>query len=323
MPEVNEQNKNAMGGTELMAQRIEAAIEPELLEKFQIIHSRVRELQEDKHKILVCHDLPQDPEVQHLKDEGWKKFDKLVFVSDWQQAMYQAYLGVPYSAGVVMRNAIEPIQLTTKPGDKLRFIYHTTPHRGLDILYVVFDQLTKEYDNLELNVFSSFDLYGWESRDEKYKDLFKALEDHPNINYSKSVSNEQIREELARSHVFAYPSKWTETSCLSLIEAMSAGCACVHSSLGALPETSMGMTFQYTFSEDMQQHTNRFYTQMKDTIELYLEEDSQRLLEHRLSNAKMNADRRYNMKLRSIEWNNLLEAILTDKQKFDTVESNQ
>ena len=304
----------AMGGTELMAARIERDVNPSLLEQFNIIHSRVRELSQTKKNILVLHDLAQDPEVQHLKDGGWEKYDLLVFVSHWQQEMYNLYLGVPYSAGIVMRNAIEPIEEHTKPNDgKIRLMYYSTPHRGLDILYAAFNQLAKEYDNIELNVYSSFDLYGWKERDEPYKELFQKLTEHPKIRYSKSVPNDKIREELKKTHIFAYPSKWKETSCLCLIEAMSAGCTAVHSSLAALSETSMGMTSMYGYLEDDIQHANRFYLELKNAIEMYQHQGKRKHIEQRLKVTKAFADSNFSWHNRSLEWSKLLE-VLTNEQ---------
>lgn len=309
--EKNELNKNAKGGTELMQERIERDCNQSLLPHFQIIHSRVRDLDPKKKKILVLHDLAQDPEVQHLKDGGWQKFDKLVFVSHWQQQMYNLYLGVPYSAGVVLRNAIEPIPAHTKPDDKIRLIYYSTPHRGLDILYAAFNQLAKEHDNIELNVFSSFQLYGWPQRDEPYKELFQKLREHPKVNYHKSVSNERIREEIQRSHIFAYPSTWQETSCLCLIEAMSGKLVSVHSSLAALPETSMGLTQMYGYLENPQDHANRFYAELKGIIMSFENRNHRKMIAQRTENDKSVADLVYSWNHRKLEWNALMKSLLT------------
>lgn len=267
--ERNELNKNARGGTELIAERIEKLVDPSLLSKVQIIHTRVRDLDENKKKILVIHDLPGDPEVEHLKEGGWKKFDKIVFVSNWQKELFRLIYQIEFSRCTIIENAIDPINgnASAKPNDEINLIYFSTPHRGLDLLYTTFDALCEEYDNLKLKVFSSFDLYGWEDRDKQFEVLFEKLKDHPKIEYSKSVTNERIREELENSHIFAYPSTWMETSCLCLIEAMSAGCACVHSSLAALPETSKGLTEMYDFTEVRQDHVNIFYDKLADTID--------------------------------------------------------
>lgn len=313
LPELNEVNKNAMGGTELMAHRIERDCNQSLLKKFQIIHSRSREIDPKRKTIYVLHDLPQDPEVQHLKDGGWQKYDKLVFVSHWQQEMYNLYLGVPYSAGVVLRNAIEPIEAHTKPDpkSKIKLVYFSTPHRGLDLLFAAFNQLAKEYDNIELNVYSSFLLYGWPQRDEPFKDLFEQLRLHKKVNYFKSVPNDKIREVLKENHIFAYPSTWKETSCLCLMEAMSAGLMCVHSSLAALPETSAGLTNMYGYVEDPQQHANHFYLELKNAIELHRNPNTYRMLRSQCDNTKAIADFQFNWKNRKLEWNSLMKRLLT------------
>ena len=268
----------ARGGTELLAGRLIDSVNPGLLEGVEIHLSRVNEQRDNLSQILWCHDLATDPAVQHLKNGGWKKYDLLIFVSHWQQYAYNAYLGVPFEKGTVIQNAITPFDTSVadpknKPNDKIRLVYFSTPHRGLDILAAAFDVLGKEYgDKVELNVFSSFDLYGWSERDKPYADLFKRLEDMPNVNYSKSVDNDTIRKELARSHIFAYPSTWAETSCLCLIEAMCAGLTAVHSSLGALPETSMGLTNgMYGYKETPGIHASQFYNVLRGAIESHLQ----------------------------------------------------
>ncbi|HYT45485.1 MAG TPA: hypothetical protein VEP90_24380, partial [Methylomirabilota bacterium] len=61
--EVNDLSKNANGGTEQMLKRIYNTLPRELLNEFQIIPSRVRDLKQDKYRLYYCHDLPGDPEV--------------------------------------------------------------------------------------------------------------------------------------------------------------------------------------------------------------------------------------------------------------------
>lgn len=268
--EQNELSKNARGGTELLMERLHQEF-PHIEEEFQIIPSRVRSLDPTRKRIYYVHDLPNDPEVQFLRNGGWQSFKKLVFVSHWQQQMYNVYLGVPYDVGVVIPNSIK---MTDKDldykghQDQVNLIYFSTPHRGLDILYEAFKQLYYEFDDrIHLNVFSSFDLYGWPSRDKPYKDLFKLLKEHEGVTYSKSVSNDKLRKELRKNDVLAYPSTWVETSCLCLIEAMAHNLSCVHSSLGALPETSGMLTNMYQFTENKEKHVKVFTNALRGVIE--------------------------------------------------------
>lgn len=299
-----------MGGTELMMHRLHSSIPATVLDRFQIIPSRPRELQKGKRPILWVHDLAGDPEVQHLKNDGWKKYEKIVFVSHWQRQQYHDKLGVPWSAGTVIKNAIVPIEAHDKPStDKIRIVYFSTPHRGLDILVQVFSELAKKHKNIELDVISSFKLYGWESRDKPFEPIFNYCKKHPQINYYEPMSNAALREHLKTCHIFAYPSTWVETSCLCLIEAMSAGLLCVHSSLGALPETSMHLTQMYDYHENKEKHAQVFYSNLKNAIDLYSRKNNTALIET-VNGVKHISDSVFNWDARAVEWENLLRHLL-------------
>lgn len=270
MPIANDKvSGNAMGGTEIMKLKLAAAIEPALLDKFQIFVSRVHEELSDKHvRILWCQDLAGDPESAHLKNEGWKRFHKIIFSSYWQMRGFIEMYQIPWSKCLVIHNGIQPIEWKDKKRDgTIRLVYTPTPHRGLNILLPVFDKLTQEYDNIELDVFSSFKLYGWEERDKPFQELFDALKAHPKVNYHGTVSNDELRTALQDAHIFAYPSIWQETSCLCLMEAMSAGLLCVHSSYGALPETAANWTYMYQYNENINEHASMFYSVLRTAID--------------------------------------------------------
>ena len=248
-------SKNSKGGTEMMRGRLLNYVNKDLLDKVAIHFSRPRELYKDVPNILYCHDLVGDPENKILKDGGWEKFDHIVFVSHWQRDQYIMVFGIPYSKCSVIPNAIElEYSFVEKQTDKIRFIYHTTPHRGLQLVYPIFEALAREFDNIHLDVFSSFKIYGWEQRDEKYKDLFDKIKSHPNMTYHGSKSNEVVLNALKESHVFLFPSIWMETSCIAMLEAIRSGCIVIHPSYGALPETANGTTVMYDYNEDYQMH---------------------------------------------------------------------
>ena len=222
---IDEFSKNSMGGTERMKFGLQERISPAILDKFLIICSRVREMDSSLIPIYWLHDLAEDPESAHLKAGGWNKFKKMIFVSNWQMQQYIKHFNMPWYKCQVIQNAIEPIPLIKKSSDKIKLIYHTTPHRGLNILIPVFSKLAEKYDNIELDIFSSFEIYGWKERDKEYEALFDVCRTHPKINYHGFQSNEVVRKALQEAHIYAYPSIWPETSCISLMEAMSAGCS--------------------------------------------------------------------------------------------------
>lgn len=257
-------SKNAMGGTEMMRNRLLKYVSKDLLQNFAIHLSRPRKIYDDVKNILWCHDLVEDPENKILSGEGWKKFDHFVFVSYWQRDQYIDRFGIPYSKCSVIQNAIETEYdaeslKASKSGDLIRFIYHTTPHRGLELAYPIFDALSKEFDNIHLDVYSSFKVYGWEGRDAPYHELFDKIKEHSKMTYHGSQSNEAVIEALKKSHVFLFPSIWKETSCIAMIEAIRCGCVVIHPSYGALTETSSGATLMYEYTENVSDHANRCY----------------------------------------------------------------
>jgi glycosyltransferase involved in cell wall biosynthesis len=299
---------NARGGTEMMKEGLLGRLDDQLLSQFNIICSRVREIDSNKKNILWLHDTFNDPEAQHLADEKSRaQFKKLVFVSNYQFQTYHLALGVPYNESVVLRNAIVPIQQHDKSSHgPLRLIYHTTPHRGLELLVPVFEALYKKYgDKIVLDVYSSFDIYGWPQRDEPYTALFNRCREHPGINYHGSVSNEEVREALVRSHIFAYPNIWPETSCIAAIEAMSAKCAVVCPNHAGLAETCSNFGLMYQFEEDTNMHANKFARLLDAVIADYWNEHHMAKLEFQ----KMYVDNFYSWDNRILEWTSLLQSL--------------
>jgi UDP-glucose:(glucosyl)LPS alpha-1,2-glucosyltransferase len=308
--EKNELSMNAMGGTELMLQRLHLSLDPKFLENYQIIPSRVRDLDGTKLRVYWAHDLANDPEAQAALGEGkWCRFHRIVFVSHWQRNEFVRQYDIPWSKTVVMQNAITPFDDHEKPKDRINLIYHTTPHRGLALLVPVFKKLTEKWgDKIHLDVYSSFAIYGWEDRDEVFKPLFKDIEDHPNMTYHGYKPNGEVREALMKAHIFAYPSIWPETSCISLMEAMSAKCLCVHPDFAALPETAANWTFQYSYHEEANRHAGTFYNVLDAALTMLSEKGDEEALEVKLMGQKKYTDVFYSWEKRRLEWDGFLRS---------------
>jgi len=317
----NESNKNSKGGTEMTMEGIVSHVDPELLFDFQLIAARVRELHNDKIRIYHLHDLPEDPEASHLKNLSSRdRFHKLVFSSNWQYNRYCDVLGIPRNSFcAVIETAVEPIDIKTinKSKDEVRLIYTSTPHRGLELLVPVFIELCKKHDNITLDVFSSFKIYGWEDADKPYEELFEICRNHPKINYYGSgKSNTDVREALAKAHILAYPSIWQETSCRSVIEGMSAGLLCVHPNYAALSDTAGGLNLMYQWDEDKTAHAHRFYHSLDYAIDNVNSDDMQNYAKL----VKIYADARFNWNKNTTVWTNLLMEL---KNRYPTAESRK
>ncbi len=319
--EENEISKNANGGTEIAKRKLASIIDPSLLEHFQIISSRVRELDESKIRVLWQHDLSQDPESAKLRDKSFQdKFHKFVYISNWQMNQYQLFHGLPYDTkSIVLESGIEPADPMARwtHGDgKIRLVYTSTPQRGLDILVSVFQYLAEKYDDIHLDVFSSFKIYGWEDADKQYEPLYEQIRNHLQMTYHGFVPNEQLKHHLNSCDIFAYPSIWMETSCRAMLEAMSAQLVCVHPNYGALAETSGALNVMYQGTLDKVEHANIFASHLEAAIQFVRDKNHKEMVQFN----KVYIDSRYSLDRIKRQW----EVMLTDLlKKYPTEESRQ
>ena len=299
----------------MMAEGLISRIDPELLNNFQISTSRIRDLREDKLRIAWMHDLPEDPEASFMKDSHLRdRFQKSVFVGQWQFQQYQNLLGVPHTdKTIVIETAVEPLQLLEKSKGQIRLIYTSTPQRGLELLVPAFEELCKKYDNITLDVFSSFKIYGWDNADDRFKELFDRCRAHPKINYHGFQKNEVVRKAIENSHIFAHPSIWKECNSKALIEAMSGGCFCVHPNYAGLTDTAGGMTGMYNWHNDKNVHVNIFYRALDSAIQKVQTED----LTNYLQFQKNYSDFRYSWTKIASQWTNLLTSMLEEYKGKD------
>ena len=157
----------------------------------------------------------------------------IIAVSEYQKRVLAQELDLPLSMITVIPNAIETI--TPNPDkfkniNKVKIVHASSQDRGLKVLM---DAIPLMEEDFELNIFNDF-----------YPDLPHSYNldgvNDPRVNFYGKTPRKTLYKFFADAHIHAYPSTYPETSCLTQMEALSAGCYTVHSDLGALPETSMG-----------------------------------------------------------------------------------
>jgi UDP-glucose:(glucosyl)LPS alpha-1,2-glucosyltransferase len=257
-------------------------------------------IEKDKINILWMHHFVNQKEAQNLgSKEFLEKIDWIVFNSHWNFEKFVYQFKIPESKSIVIRNAIEKITFQEKPKDKISLIYHTTPWRGLVHLLKIFKNLNLE--NVELNVCSSTEIYGKkfnEAIGKNYKSLFEECKNTKNVKYLGYLENKKIIELLKEMHIFAHPSIWPETSCISAIEAMAAGCQTVTTNLGALYETCSPFGTFVNFDRNLDNLEERFKKVLLNSIKNYWSKENQNKL--KLQRETINL--MYSWETRSIEW---------------------
>lgn len=296
------------GGTEILHENLIRYLGNNDLQGINLILSNLLEnkINSDQINVLWNHYSHDQPAVQVYRNkELLNKIQYFVYVSNWQYEKYRYHFQIPENRSLVIRNAIQIIELKEKP-KKIRLIYTSTPWRGLDVLLDAFYLLDR--DDVELDIYSSTIIYGTqfhEDNERHYKALFKRAENMRNINYHGYASNEDIRNALLRAHIFAYPCTWEETSCLSAIEAGMAGLNLVTTNLGALYETVNTWGRLVSYDSNKVNLAKKFAFALNRAIDEFWSEETQlRLQEQHVYYKKF-----YSWDNRISEWRNFLSQI--------------
>jgi glycosyltransferase involved in cell wall biosynthesis len=256
------------GGTELMYDELMKRLPDNYREQFSIFNYLPHA--DFSKKTIYWNQLSYDQKaVQFLKDPQYiDQIDHFVFVSHWQAEKFRQLYNIPGFKTHVLKNA--SLGVMAREGgkrDKIRLCYTSTPWRGLDVLLKAWEMLNP--DNCELHIFSSCKIYGPEfgENDVNYQSLYERCETLPGVVYRGSIPNLALRKELSTFDILAYPNTFEETSCIAVIEALSAGLRVVTSNLGALPETTEGWARMYPYLMDPNLHAEKFASMLSEEIE--------------------------------------------------------
>ena len=161
--------------------------------------------------------------------------DYFAFVSNWQRTKFINTFEIQPSKTILMLNGISPAFMGDFEIEKKKpiFLYLSEPNRGLKTVAEAWPEIVKEYPNAELHTYSSRKLYG-EADYEKTNDVFETLKALPNVKVNDPVGQTELVRVCREAAFFAYPANVSETGCIVVTEAGSAGCIPIVSNLGAL-----------------------------------------------------------------------------------------
>jgi len=301
-----------MGGTEIMYEELMSRLPQLYKDKFSIFNYPY---QRDNNKIGVYwNQLSYDQGViQFLSNpDNVESIEHFVFVSHWQAEKFRQLYNIPGYKTHVIKNACIGVGKNIARKKITKLCYVSTPWRGLDVLIEAWKILQPV--DCELHIFSSCKIYGidFAKDDATYEHLYQECINTSGIVYRGSISNEQLRSELSKFDILAYPNTFEETSCIAVIEALSAGLRVVTSSLGALPETTEGWATIYSFLIDKQTHAIKFAEVLKKEIELL----KRGKLNDILSAQAQNYGNRWGWNARINDWTILLNNIIIEQENF-------
>ena len=295
-------NQDSFGGSENQLRLLLKYLPDENFKDINLILNNTSHdfIEKDKINVLWMHHFVNQEEAKNLGSKEYiNKLDFIVFNSNWNFEKFQYQFKIPESKSIVIKNAIENIAPSKKPTDKISLIYHTTPWRGLVHLLKIFKNLNLQ--NVELNICSSTIIYGKKFDSilgKQYENIFRECKNTKNVNYLGFVENNKIINLLKSMHIYAFPSVWPETSCISAIEAMAAGCEIVSSNLGALYETCAPFGTFVTFDRNFENFEKKYQKVLEKSIKNFWSEENQKKI--KLQQEVINLT--YSWSTRSKEW---------------------
>jgi glycosyltransferase involved in cell wall biosynthesis len=193
-----------------------------------------------KQKYLWAHDvgygdqyLPElEEKIQGVFLES--EFHKEVWLKHypWSKKLYVVGCGISGNFAPEMK----------KDTSKVKFVWASSPVRGLDRMLNLWPEILKEFPEATLDLF-----FGWEWFDLAHGELTwpglkqnitAAIESLPNLTYHGRVAHEEVVNFLRdEATVWLYPpNAFEEVYCALAVEAQAAGVLCFYRENGALPE---------------------------------------------------------------------------------------
>ncbi len=203
-------------------------------------------------KVTLCwvHDIGCGTALTHARA---LRIDRFLCLSQWHKDFFLgAHRCVHPDQVVVTRNAIDlsRFEESTHGGpvarNPHRAVYGSSPDRGMEVAVKVWPQVRQRIPDAELHIFYGF--HTWEvsarsTNDQGQIELIERLkrqiaEAQPyGVHFHGRVDQVRLAKEFMSSGVWAYPTWFTETSCITAMEAQAAGLRIVTSPIAALNET--------------------------------------------------------------------------------------
>ena len=305
------------GATELQMEMLNKYVSKEILDQVQICTSIPGKVPLDPNKLNILwqknsYDQPNLQEFFKNK-ERHKEYDWYIFNSHWNYEKFRYFFDIPTEKSIVIKNGSEnfPKRKVYKKGNPIKLIHHCTPWRGLNVLLRAMQEIKNP--NIILDVYSSSQVYGDEFKkvhDKDFMPLYEQAKELPNVNYVGYKPNEYIIEQMSNYDMFVYPSIFEETSCVSALEALTAGVHVITNNFGALYETCAEWPVYINYSTNYEQMAIDTASAI-NTAANYLHED---FIQDHLDEQQKFYKRFYNWNKKGQEWTSFLKGALNERK---------
>jgi len=186
---------------------------------------------------LWVHDIlpynSQSKRLLHIQYDK-KRFKKILCLCNWHKNFVAAGINAKKQQIAVTRNAIDTKRFARQPKKiPYRFIYASSADRGLEHLLRMIPKIHEEFPETTLHIFANLKAVNAKGNNKFLQDTVESL---PYVTIRDRVTQAEIAHEYSISDVWLYPTDFTETYCITALEAQAAGLLCVCTSVSSLPE---------------------------------------------------------------------------------------
>lgn len=198
---------------------------------------------EAKAKLLWVHDVHVGEDSAKVRGEIVLA-DRVLALSSWHAGfLRQSYPWLAPEKIAITRNAVDPSRFAAAPSKVgNQAVYASSPDRGLARLLELWPGVRARVPDAVLHVCYGFK--NWERMTESYEEgkaaiagLKEMIASTPSVVDHGRIGQKELAALYLASKVWAYPTWFTETSCIAAREAQAAGCVPVTTRLAALEET--------------------------------------------------------------------------------------
>ena len=170
--------------------------------------------------------------------------DGIFCLSPWHKGYFAGIHGIDDRNIFVTHNGIDTSRFVSQcTKERNRFVYSSSPDRSLDTVLRIFPKIRQQLPDASLHIYYGFDnfekaiLYSGDAAKKALYEEIMVLMQQPGVFYHGRVGQKELAEELLKSDIWLYPTQFTETYCITALEAQMAGVLCVCSATGALATT--------------------------------------------------------------------------------------
>jgi len=167
------------------------------------------------------------------------EIDSFFVVSKFQKnALVEGFPFAGKKGFFLTRNGVDEkivSELKAKEKNPGKFVYSTTPFRGLAVLLKLWPEIKRRIAEAELHIFGGRKVY--QMSEGKWQRLYDKAGGMEAVFVHGALPQKELLSELSDASLYLYPNTFEETSCISAMESISLGVPIITSRRGALPET--------------------------------------------------------------------------------------